>query len=261
MPNFWADVGQGAKDLANSSPTSTPGFDPYWQNYFTQGAEAQSRAPVGYDTTLADQARGWQQALMQDLQRQAAGDSNSRAQQSLAQGYGTARAGQSALGSSIRGTGGGAGARAGLLGQGNVQRGYAGDQQMLMLKEQQSAQALLAQQLAQQRAQDLMQAQGGASNVMGNQALDNAMQQFYASGANQGNINRAQGMVSDRSTALGLNLNATDIADRNRRALEDKAIGAGGTVAGAIASQIGRGSGTRYRQVDGVDSIVPEGDK
>lgn len=230
----------------------------FWGNFFSAGA-GNTRAPIGLDTTNADQARGWQQNLMQDLQRRAAGDPNSRAQQSLTQGYADARAGQSALGSSMRGTGGGAGLRAGVQGAGNVQRGYAGDQQMLMTQEKQGAQALLAQQLAQMRGQDAGQAGMAAQNMMGNQGLDDAMSQFYTSQGIGHDIAGTQRAVDLGRASLGISDARNEIGREGAKDLAQ----AGATGLATISRFAGSGGnkGGGYRQVDGQNSIVPEWDK
>jgi hypothetical protein len=204
----------------------------HWENFFNNGPA--SVTPTAFDASNADQARGWQQQLMQDLQRQAAGDPNSRAQQSLTQGYGAARAGQSALGSGLHGTGGGAGLRAGVLGAGNVQRNYAGDQQILMTQEQQAAQALLAQQLAAQRGQDAQQAQGVATNTLGNQALTNAMNQFYSTQGLQSGLNREQTSFDRIRTNLGLDLENANFANRVS-GMGVQALGTAGATAASFA--------------------------
>lgn len=227
-----------------------------WDAFFANGVNS-TRPGVGFDTTNQDQSRAWQQQVMQDLQRQAAGDPNSRAQQQLSQGYADARAGQSALGSTMRGTGGAAGLRHGVMGAGSLQRGYAGDQQMLMAQEQQSAQAALAQMLAQQRQQDAGQAQAMAGNAMGNQRLDDALQQYYT----QGTIGRALAghqYGADLSRAqLGFDLDARSVAEQQRR----DAAQAAGTAFSVLQSWGGGNSGSGYRQVGGQDSIVPIDDK
>lgn len=233
--------------------------DDFWNNYFAAGAQGAPRAPVGLDLANQNTSRTWQQQLMQDLHKQAAGDPNSRAQQSLTGAYTQARAGQSALGSSMRGTGGGAGLRAGLTGAGNVQRGFAGDSAMLMQQEKEAAQALLAQQLAAQRQQDAQQAAMMAQNSQQNQSLENAMSQFYTGGGIQAGIAGAQ-TAADRARAqAGLDLEAQDMQTAaNSRWLQAGATGVG--VAGRFAGSGGGGGGS-YRQVDGQNSIVPSWDK
>jgi hypothetical protein len=230
----------------------------YWSNFFAQGAQAPARAGIAYDTTNADAARGWQTQMMQDLQRQAAGDPNSRAQQGLTAAYGQARAGQSALGSGLRGTGGGAGLRAGAQGAGNVQRGYAGDQQILMTQEKQAAQAQLAAQLAQMRGQDAMQAQGAASNAMGNQSLNDAMQQFYVGGGIGADVASTQTAADRARATMGFDLEGKDIESQLLNRFGGAAATAGATGARFFGANR---SGSGYRQVDGQDSIVPDWDK
>lgn len=276
MPGFWDTVGDGAQQpgqFRGPGGTSavgglTQGSPDFWSNYFAQGAQAGPRADIGYGVrqpghgkrTDADMAREWQMQLVQDLQRQAAGDPNSRAQQSLTAGYGQARAGQSALGSATRGTGGAAGLRQGAQGAGNVQRGYVGDQQMLMAQEQQAAQAQLAQQLAQMRGLDAMQAQGMATNALGNQSLNDAMSQFYTAGGIQTDV-AANQVAADRARAAA----GFDLEGQNAQAaLNGQIVQAGATGAGVASRFFGSGKGdtsSGYRQVDGEDSIVPDWDK
>ena len=116
------------------------------------------------------------------MQRLAAGDPNSAAQQQLRQGYGAAQSQQASLGSTMRGQSAGAAMRGVQAGQQGIQRGYAGDSQMLQLQEQQAAQQMLAQMLAQQQGQDIAQAQGMAQGQLGAQSMDDALRQFYLSG-------------------------------------------------------------------------------
>ena len=153
----------------------------WWYDFYSK-QNAASRPAIGFNTTNQDQSRLEQQRVIQDLQQQARGDMNSLAQQQLGQSYGQARAQQSSLGSTMRGQGAGAAMRGVQQGQADIQRGFAGDQQMLKLQEQQAAQALLAQMLQQQQQQDIGQA-GAMSNVtLGSQGLDDAARQFYAGG-------------------------------------------------------------------------------
>jgi hypothetical protein len=229
VPIFGAnEVDQNPNSV---SLPATPGGASFWQNYFSNGATAMPAATVAFNTTNADAARGWQQQFMQDLQQQAAGNPNSRAQNELKTAYGDARAGQSALGSSARGTGGGAGLRQGVVGAGNVQRGYAGDAATLMLQEQQGAQALLAQQLAATRAQDAAQAQAQAQNTLGNTSLDQMMRQFYESQGLNFGAEQTQ-LDADRGRArLGMDLEAADTASR----FANKGVKAGATMFGALS--------------------------
>lgn len=228
-----------------------------WDDYFAAGAP--TRSNVAFDTTNADASRTWQTQMIQDLQQAAAGNPNSRAQQGLQAGYADARAGQSALGSSMRGTGGGAGLRAGVLGAGNVQRGFAGDSAMLMNREQVAAQSLLAQQLAAQRGQDGQQAGAMASNALANTSLEDAMQQFYTQGGIGRDLSNYQYGAGLTSAQLGMDLESKDLEAQRNAALATSA----GTAASAAAkwASSGGGDNTKYRQVDGKNSIVPDWDK
>lgn len=222
IPNFgWDDVDTGGYNTPGGPKSTTlaappddsllGGDNPYWRNFYMQQYGKGPRSPVAFQTGNQDQARLEQQRVIQDLQRSAAGDMNSQAQQQLAGSYGDARAQQSSLGSTMRGQSAGAAMRGIQQGQGDIQRGFAGDQQMLKLQEQQAAQAMLAQMLAQQQGQDITQAQGMAQGTLGSQGLDDALKQFYLGGAlnmdlqgteRDNQVARARMGFQDQMTAL-----------------------------------------------------------
>jgi hypothetical protein len=114
----------------------------------------------------------------------------------------------------MRGQSAGAAMRGIQQGQQGIQRGFAGDQQMLMQQEQQAAQALLAQMLQQQQGQDIGQAQGMAGVTNQTNALDDAMRQFYT-GAGAG-LSAEQGQIeAERNAAKhGFDLETQAITDR-----------------------------------------------
>lgn len=191
-----------------------------------------SFAPV---TDLQEQARLEQMRLIQDLQRQAAGDPNSMAQQQLRQGYGAAQAQQSSLGSTMRGQSAGAAMRGISQGQQGIQRGYAGDQQMLMAQEQQAAQAMLSQLLAQQRGQDAGWQQGLSGITNGRDAARNFYDQFVTGqlygldrGERDSNLEMAR-------TKLGLDLEQRT----NDRGMLNNLVNGAATTAGSIYSMGG----------------------
>lgn len=231
-----------------------------WDAYFAQGAAAPGMQMPGFNTANQDQARAAQMRAIQDLQAQAAGSLGTQAQQQLAQGYGQAGAQQSSLGSTFRGQNAGAAMRGIQSGQQGVQRGFAGDQQMLKLQEQQAAQAMLAQLLAQQQGQDINQANAMAQGQLQGDAMNQDMRQFYLGGAAQQGIGNYQYGADYLRSMYGLDLASRDLDTENRNRL----IGAGAGAVGA-ATNIYRNSGNdlsgRYRQVDGQDSIVPIEDK
>lgn len=183
----------------------------WWEQHYLNGP-ASVQMPQ-YQTANQDQARTQQTQVIQDLQRAAAGDPNSRAQQQLAQGYGAARAQQASLGSTVRGQSAGAAMRGIQQGQAGIQRGFAGDQQMLQLQEQQAAQAMLAQLLAQQQGQDITQAQGMANASLGAQGLNNAMQQFYAQQSLDTGLNREQTDWDRVLAQYGFDLESQNVAN------------------------------------------------
>lgn len=197
-----------------NSPTggSAAAAPDYWSQFYLNGP-ASVQVPQ-YQTANQDQARAQQQQVIQDLQRQAMGDPNSRAQQQLQQGYGQAQAQQASLGSTMRGQSAGASMRGIQAGQQDIQRGLAGDQQMLQLQEQQAAQQMLAQLLAQQQGQDITQAQGMANTALGAQSLDEAMRQFYAQQGSRYNVEQGQIQGERGRAQLGFDLEGADITNR-----------------------------------------------
>lgn len=181
---------------------------------------------------LQEQARLEQQRVIQELQRQAAGDLNSLAQQQLQSAYGLAKAQQSSLGSSMRGQSAGAAMRGIQQGQQDIQRGFAGDQQMLKLQEQQAAQAMLAQMLNQQRGQDTSWQQGLSGIANGRQALDNLYQQFMTGQEYGLDVAERDADLENIRTKLGLDLDAR----ANARGALNNVVNAGATAAGTYFS-------------------------
>lgn len=229
-----------------------------WQAIFNQQAFGGSNLNLpGMQLANQDQARNEQARVIQALQAQARGDMNTLGQQQLAQGFQQAGAQQRSLGSSIRGTGGGAGLRAGMLGAADTQRGLVGQQEMLKLQEQQAAQAMLAQLLAQQQAQDVGLAGSMASGSLANQQLNQEMERFYGGLAQAGDIYAYQRAADLERAQAGYDLEARDAEARNAARLAQ----AGATAAGAISRFGGGNNGDRFRQVDGQNSIVPLEDK
>ncbi len=214
----------------------------WWEQFYSNGP-ASVQMPQ-YQTSNQDQARAQQQQVIQDLQRQAMGDPNSRAQQQLQQGYGQAQAQQASLGSTMRGQSAGASMRGIQAGQQGIQRGLAGDQQMLQLQEQQAAQQMLAQLLAQQQGQDISQAQGTASTTLGGNEMNQAMQQFYSQQGLNAGLNREQTDWERVLAQYGFDLENQNIA----KSLIDKGIQTAGTLAGTAASVWGGGSQPRTSQ-------------
>lgn len=185
----------------------------WWEDFYLRQAGASPMQMPQFQTGNQDQARLEQQRVIQALQQQARGDLNSLAQQQLQQGYGQARAQQSSLGSTMRGQGAGAAMRGIQQGQQGIQRGFAGDQQMLMFQEQQAAQALLAQMLQQQQGQDITQAAGMAGGQMQGDALNQAMQQFYLGQGVQSALGREQLGLKQFMGEQGLNAQLQALTD------------------------------------------------
>lgn len=231
-----------------------------WNQFYGDRAFGKSDIQMpGFDTTNQDQARIEQAKVIQALQAQAAGNMDTLGQQQLTQGFQRAGQQQQSLGSSIRGTGGGAGLRAGAMGAADVQRGLAGEQQMLKLQEQQAAQAMLAQLMAQQHAQDVGLAGSMAQGALAGQGLNQAAERFYTSGLFGNLAGDYQRGMDYESAAVGQNLAAKDAEARFRNQM----VGAGAGAAGAAEKAFGSSfkPSETYRQVDGQNSIVPEWDK
>jgi hypothetical protein len=258
MPGFWDDIPGGPLQGNPTQEINQVSDNDYWSNYFKNQFAGFQPQNTPYSTTNQDQARTRQQQVIQDLQRAAMGDPNSRAQQQLKQGYDAAQSQQASLGSTMRGQSAGAAMRGVHAGQQGIQRGLAGDQQMLQVQEQQAAQQQLAQLLAQQQGQDTAQAQGMAQNSIGNAGLNDAMSQFYF-GAGAGTDIAHQQLQGERGRAnLGFDLEGRSIDDKFYQQLMGFGAGAAGTAASVYGnSQQGGG----YRQVNGQNSIVPDYDK
>ena len=248
--NIYGNAQVGAN--SQRDPFSTGGTDIYgqqqsdravadagarWWEQFYQNGPASVQMP-GFQTANQDQSRAYQQQVIQDLQRQAAGDPNSLAQQQLQQGYGAARSQQSSLGSTMRGQSAGAAMRGVQAGQSGIQRGLAGDQQMLQLQEQQAAQQMLAQLLAQQQGQDITQAQGMAGAQLGAQGLNNAMSQFYAQQGLNAGLNREQTDWDRVLAQYGFDLENAGVL----KGLVNSGVGALGTASGVAGQAWGGGN-------------------
>jgi hypothetical protein len=222
--------------MAGGAPNAAT--DP-WNSFFMAGPTS-VQMPT-FQTANQDQARTRQQQVIQDLQRAAMGDPNSRAQQGLREAYGAANSQQSSLGSTMRGQSAGAAMRGVQQGQQGLHRNMVGDQQMLQLQEQQAAQQMLAQLLSQQQGQDIAQAQGMAQGVNQGNAMDEAMRQFYAQ---QGSgLNQEQGQIGmERNAAqLGFDLEGRNTTNRLLRQ-------GAGALATAFATGSSQGGGKSSQQ-------------
>lgn len=223
------------------------------------GSAGPGGPPVpGSAERAAQQARAHQMRVMQELQRQAAGDMNSQSQQQLRQGFGQAMAQQSSLGSTMRGQSAGAAMRGIRAGQQGIQRGLAGEEQMLKVQEQEAARSMLAQMLAQQHEQDMQSAGTSANTTLGNTALGNT-----ETLSNLGNniTNYVNNEIAKQATAaLAAGISRDEI---NRQAKQFNDLVAGGASALAAYDRVygGGSSDPSYRQVDGQNSIVPAEDK
>jgi hypothetical protein len=215
----------------------------WWEDFYGRGPA--SITPTQFQTGNQDQARLEQQRVIQALQAQAAGDPNSQAQQQLQNSYGQAQSQQSSLGSTMRGQSAGAAQRGIQQGQQQMQRGLPGDQQMLMLQEQQAAQQMLAQILAQQQGQDISQAQGMANTTLGGQQLDEAMKQFYAQQGLNAGIAREQTGWDRLVAGLGYDLETSKLVQDGI----NKGLQAGAATVGTAAQAWGGGGSPSSQQI------------
>lgn len=241
VPVFGADQIDPYSTQGGGAPVrlgQRPGVssqNPYWYDYFNSQYSRPYQA-TDFQTANQDQARAEQQRVIQALQAQAAGDPNSQAQQQLGQAYQGAQSQQSSLGSTMRGQSAGAAMRGIQAGQQGIQRSLPGDQQMLMLQEQQAAQAMLAQLLAQQQGQDISQAQGMANTALGSQGIYDQMRDFYLNGMFNADVGATERGNSIARAQLGFDDGTRDL---NTQLFQQAA----GATAGAIgtASQFGGG--------------------
>lgn len=241
--NWWDPGGSSGNQVPNAPPQLS---DNYWQDFFRQQYGQLQPIPA-YNTSQQDASRRMQDQVIQGLQAQAAGSKSTRAQQELA---GQNRAGQQsqyALASTQRGIGAGAQLRQGRAGAGQVAAALGGQSEALKLQEQQQAQAALAQLYAQQHAQDLALAQDQSQYSLQGQALQDAMQQFYAGQGSAGVINRDQNQMDLAGASLGFGLEDTKFARENAQAIAGMAGAGLGTLSEVLRSSGGGGASNASR--------------
>lgn len=221
---------------ANSNLTIANNGAMDWEKFLTNGQMDIMGNP--YNSTNSESDRVQQQRVIQELQAQASGNMNSQAQQQLGQGYQQARAQQSSLGSSIRGQSAGAAQRGIMQGQQGLQRGFAGDQQMLKLQEQQAAQQMMAQLLAQQQGQDVAQAGTMARGANTLSGLNQDMRQFYDQAGLAAALEREQREAERRRAAMNISNGYKDLT----AGISTQAINAGGTALSTLTSLIPSGN-------------------
>lgn len=210
-------VFSGGQDIP--SMTAGYGSNP-WADYFRN---YQNFKPVQYQAELPEESRARQEALIQDIQKQAQGDPNSYAQQQLRKSTEAAAAQQRSLASTMRGQGAGAAMRQGAYGAAGVGRGLAGNQALLMLQEQQAARAQLEQALAQQRGQDIQQEMDRArATAVGRDLLDSGTL-FKLGGEIEASSADAQRRARDLLTQMGLDLESDKAAGDMRNKLVEGA--------------------------------------
>ena len=193
-----------------------PGSGNFTQQDFTQALEQARNPQLRTDllpTAQSNETRGQQQQFAQGLQGQAAGTAPSVAQSQLQQAVGAQnQQAASALGSQ-RGINPALAAR--LIAQQQAQntQGMAGQAVTAGIQERQAAQQLLGQALAQQRGQDIGQAQsqvqaGLGFGQMANQQMQTVQQAIAAQ--NQALVGQNQGVQAINAGVAGQNANASN---------------------------------------------------
>jgi hypothetical protein len=225
--------------------------DTYWQDYFRNQFGNYGNLPNYQDRQQAE-ARRLQEQTIQDLQTQAAGNMNSRAQQELQGQNRMGQQSQYALASGQRG----GDMRAANQMAGRVGAQLPGQANVLKLQEQQAAQAMLAQMLAQQQGQDITQANDQSQMALRGQALQDAHNQFMMGQGAAQELGATQLQHDTNLMQAGYDLESDDIS----KDWFNKGMGAGAGAIGTL-SNFDWNSGPKYRQVDGKDSIVPDWDK
>ncbi len=172
-----------------------------WEEYFRSNLGNYTPLP-GYQTQQQDEARRKQQEIIQDLQLQASGSLDTRAQRELTANNKMGQQSQYAIASGQKG----GDMRGATRNAGQVAAQLGGQRSVLGLQEQQSSQQLLAQMLAQQQGQDIASAQGQADHTLKGRALEDAWNQFMAEQQMRAGIDREQ-IQSDTTRAnYGLDL-------------------------------------------------------
>lgn len=201
-------------------PTQIRNAD-FWQGLAKAGADAGPRANP-YSTTVADQSRAAQLALIQQMRGQMAGPSLAAMQGQQAMG----RSGQQALGAAAMGAPG----RAAMLQSGQIGGGMAGNVAQARLAEVMRSQAGMGAAAGALRGNDLRSAEAGSQAGLTQRGQDDALRRFYAS---QGTA------LSDSQNRVGLELYKLKQrlalqARQNDLEKANAAAGSGATVAGGL---------------------------
>lgn len=253
--NWWGNLRPPAPPPGYVAPPA-PKKDTYWEDYFRNQFGNYSPLP-SYQTAQQDEARRLQQQTIQDLQTVAAGSMGTRAQKELAAQNKMGQQSQYALTSGQRG----GDMRAAQRGAGQVASQLAGQQNVLKLQEQQAAQALLSQMLAQQQAQDITLAGDQSQYDLRGRALEDAFNQFMLGQGASRELGLTQLQHDRNLMQAGLDLDSNSIT----KDWIDKGMQSGATALSTLGQMnwgnSSSGDGGGYRQVDGRNSIVPRGDK
>jgi hypothetical protein len=117
---------------------------------------------------------------------------------------------------------------------------------MLQLQEQQAAQAMLAQMLAQQQGQDITQAQGMAQGTLGSQGMDDAMRQFYLGGGVGQDLASTQRDNDAARAAMGYQDQQSALTNQ----LFNAGVGAGAGALGTIGTMGSKSTDNYYGNTD-----------
>lgn len=210
--DFWTQAVAvlGDRNLATYDPNRE------WNMVFETGASSPYEPLPGYDLESQQRSLDMQRQAIQQLQQQASGNYETKAQQELRQQFRRQANQQQALAAGQRGMSAGGQA---LQARTNIAQSNAvgaGMRETLKLQEQQQAQNMLGQIYAAQQAGDVGLASSLADYATKQRGLGDSMTQFYA---DQG----IQNMLSQHSMGqdmVGANL-GFDLQDRSNRRQSD----------------------------------------
>lgn len=210
--DFWTQAAAIVTDRNRAT------YDPNkeWNTVFETGASSPYEPLAGYDIESQQRSIEMQRQAIQQLQQQATGSYETKAQQELRQQFRQQANQQQAIAAGQRGMSAGGQA---LQARTNNARGsamQAGMSETLKLQEQQQAQNMLGQIYAAQQAGDVSLASSLADYATKQRGLSDGMSQFYTDQGIQNMLNQ-YGMGQDM---VGANL-GFDLQDRSSRRQSD----------------------------------------
>lgn len=235
IPQSTKTPGSAGAAIAAEQQAGAGEWDEFYRNQMND-----ERDPTQVDSSFSNESALAQLDLINKIRGIATNASDTRAQRELANAYGDASKQQVALGSTIRGPGGGAGLRTGISGAQSVMSKLPGASRILKLEEEEQARNALAGLLGTARAQDMSQAELLAKIKQANTGLDDARYREALAGLMGRYASNYQYDSDLNNTRLGFDLSdrATDIRDTK------DLLNAVGTGAATVASMSGGNSGS-----------------